>query len=356
MNCSKTRKDLCRLSKDSYESITLSFAQNVSDDVFTLKIYKGKTVTESITGQSSQVASMWYITFPEFTLTDNDYDYEIYWENFTIPFNEIILFGKYRVTSVPNACGCDSDGTFNFTINQGGIEFPITFSQNIIAANAIPGPKGDPGLSAYQVAVQNGFIGSESEWLQSLIGNTGNNGKSAYQIALDNGYIGTESQWLLSLKGSTGADGKSILQGTTAPSNSLGIQGDSYINTANGDVYLKGSSTWSLTGNIKGVKGDKGDTGNTGATPTPDTISGTNIVLDKVLGRYPASSTPNSATTYTTSGAVLGGWAQVLINAATQPTVTGATLISGSNFTPNTNMYLMIRYNGITTEYYFAKI
>lgn len=31
-----------------------------------------------------------------------------------------------------------------------------------------PGPQGQPGLSAYQVAVANGFSGTESQWLASL--------------------------------------------------------------------------------------------------------------------------------------------------------------------------------------------
>ena len=32
------------------------------------------------------------------------------------------------------------------------------------------GPPGDPGASAYQIAVKNGFEGSEEEWLASLKG------------------------------------------------------------------------------------------------------------------------------------------------------------------------------------------
>jgi hypothetical protein len=46
------------------------------------------------------------------------------------------------------------------------------------------------GLSAYAEAVKNGFIGSEAEWLKSL------EGKSIYQIAVDNGFVGTEAEWL----------------------------------------------------------------------------------------------------------------------------------------------------------------
>lgn len=36
----------------------------------------------------------------------------------------------------------------------------------------------------------------------------GEDGKSAYQIAIENGFVGTESEWLKSLKGEKGTDGK----------------------------------------------------------------------------------------------------------------------------------------------------
>lgn len=37
---------------------------------------------------------------------------------------------------------------------------------------------------------------------------TGADGKSAYQIAVDNGFEGTEAEWLESLKGEPGKDGE----------------------------------------------------------------------------------------------------------------------------------------------------
>lgn len=51
------------------------------------------------------------------------------------------------------------------------------------------------GPSAYKVAVENGYNGTEEEWVNSL------KGKSAYQIAQEAGYEGTEAEWLESLKG-----------------------------------------------------------------------------------------------------------------------------------------------------------
>jgi hypothetical protein len=48
-------------------------------------------------------------------------------------------------------------------------------NRGILATKRIliaPTKQGLQGLSAYQVAVQNGFVGTESEWLDSLVGET----------------------------------------------------------------------------------------------------------------------------------------------------------------------------------------
>ena len=37
------------------------------------------------------------------------------------------------------------------------------------------GDNGSDGKSAYEIAVQNGFIGTEAEWLESLKGEEGHN-------------------------------------------------------------------------------------------------------------------------------------------------------------------------------------
>lgn len=56
------------------------------------------------------------------------------------------------------------------------------------------------GPSAYQTAVDNGFVGTEEEFIESL------KGKSAYQIAVANGYVGDEASWLESLHGKSAYD------------------------------------------------------------------------------------------------------------------------------------------------------
>ncbi len=49
------------------------------------------------------------------------------------------------------------------------------------------------GYSAYEIAVMNGFDGTEEEWLESLRGDDG------YEIAVQGGYTGTEKEFLADL-------------------------------------------------------------------------------------------------------------------------------------------------------------
>ena len=84
------------------------------------------------------------------------------------------------------------------------------------------GVAGEDGKSAYEIAVEHGFEGTEEEWLESLKGpqgeqgpegpqgiqgEPGEDGKSAYEIAVDQGFEGTEAEWLESLKGEQGPQG-----------------------------------------------------------------------------------------------------------------------------------------------------
>ena len=81
------------------------------------------------------------------------------------------------------------------------------------------GPTGSTGKSAYELAKEQGYTGTLGEWLASLIGEAGKDGmngtdgESAYELAVNNGYRGTEEEWLLSLVGHNGKDG---ISGMTA--------------------------------------------------------------------------------------------------------------------------------------------
>ena len=140
-----------------------------------------------------------------------------------------------------------------------------------------------------------------------------------------------------------------------------------------------GTITANFTDNIGGVGGSgdvvTGMTFNTGngiltlTTLSGDTItedldgryltgstedSGTTILsLDNPIGTYYDMASANSATGYTLSNQVLGGWAKVLINAPSEPSVTGATQEVGSTFIDNTDMYLVAYHDGVIDKYYF---
>lgn len=55
------------------------------------------------------------------------------------------------------------------------------------------------GLSAYQIACNHGFEGTEEEWVESLRGEDGEDGKDAYTIAKEKGYEGTEEEFYAQL-------------------------------------------------------------------------------------------------------------------------------------------------------------
>ena len=63
------------------------------------------------------------------------------------------------------------------------------------------------------------------------------------------------------IKGPKGDDGKDILNGKTNPTSETGKDGDKYVNTETGDVFVKKNGQWEKEGNIKGPKGDKGENG-----------------------------------------------------------------------------------------------
>ena len=67
--------------------------------------------------------------------------------------------------------------------------------------------------------------------------------------------------------GQTGRDGKEVLNGKVDPQATDGKDGDSFVNTVTGDVFVKKNNAWEQAGNIKGPKGDKGENGKDGFTP-----------------------------------------------------------------------------------------
>lgn len=139
------------------------------------------------------------------------------------------------------------------------------------------GQKGDPGDSAYQVALNNGFVGTEQQWLDSLVGADGLDGAD--------GAKGDQGD-----PGPAGADGVNGLDGIDGADALWNFTGAYGIGTAYaiGDVATYEGQTWYR---IDSNGGNVGDTpsegtfwtliaqkGDTGAQGEPG-VSGTTAVL-----------------------------------------------------------------------------
>lgn len=182
-------------------------------------------------------------------------------------------------------------------------------------ANGSDGADGAAGASAYEVAVANGYAGTESQWLDSLrgvqgiqgaTGNTGAAGQSAYALAVALGFVGTEAQWIASLVGAQGpigddgppgATGPAGPAGATGPAGSQGIQGKSAYEVAVDNGYSGSESEW--------LADLVGESGLTAWNMTDETVycvypldrSETDIIIDGFTGR-PAMSPDHTEASY----------------------------------------------------------
>lgn len=173
--------------------------------------------------------------------------------------------------------------------------------------NGADGKDGVNGKSAFEIASENGFSGTESEWLESLKGSDGLpgkdgengtdgqngadgiNGKSAFEIAVKNGFVGTESEWLESLKGIDGLPGKDGKNGTDGRDGENGIDGrngtdgksayiiavehgfsgteSEWLESLKGSDGLPGKDGENGADGINGIDGQNGSNGADGVSP-----------------------------------------------------------------------------------------
>ncbi len=134
-----------------------------------------------------------------------------------------------------NSCGTCAECT-KITVKETGLRGPV-------------GPKGDQGDIGPEGPI--GPIGPSG----GPIGPQGDTGDTGPQG--DPGTAGTDpgpqgAQGDSGTNGADGADGSSFLQGTGVPAGGLGNDDDSYLNSLNGDLYLKTGGVWNITGNFFG--------------------------------------------------------------------------------------------------------
>ena len=89
-------------------------------------------------------------------------------------------------------------------------------------------------------------------------------GASAYEIAVANGYVGTEEQWLESLKGDKGDKGDPFTWDDLTAEQKKELTGPKGDKGDKGDPFTWDDLTAEQKKELTGPKGDKGDKGDTG--------------------------------------------------------------------------------------------
>lgn len=134
----------------------------------------------------------------------------------------------------------------------------------------IQGPAGR-GIVSTTINPDGQLIITYSDNNSENVGNViGDNGKSAYEIAVENGYNGTEIEWLASLKGETGQKGDVGEQGPRGEAGPQGPKGEQ------GERGLKGE---------QGPQGPQGEPG-TIEVDTEMSTTSLNPVQNKVITQY----------------------------------------------------------------------
>ena len=173
----------------------------------------------------------------------------------TVPYSFFAGKAGNGMTAVAD----NGNGSLTFTYANGAtyitpILSGITGAQGPIGpsgASGAAGPQGPIGLTGVQgpQGIQGpiGLTGAEGpqgiQGIQGVAGVNGTDGRSAYEIAVLNGFIGTETQWLLSLVGATGTVGATGATGAQGPQGIQGPVGNDGATGAQGPTGLIASGT-----------------------------------------------------------------------------------------------------------------
>lgn len=188
--------------------------------------------------------------------------------------------------------GNDGVGVTKSEVNTSG-ELVITYSNGdstnlgkIVGKDGLDGTNGQNGLSAYEIAKNGGFIGTEEDWLKSLKGADGAKGEQGEQGI--QGIQGEQGE-----KGQNGADGIGIASSEINKNGELVITySDNTINNLGVVVGADGKDGTNGTNGIDGINGIDGKDG-IGITNAEINISGeliltysngTSANLGKVVG------------------------------------------------------------------------
>lgn len=184
---------------------------------------------------------------------------------FLVALLAIVLSIVFAVNVKQGERGAEGKSAYELAVEDGYTGTEAEWLLSLVGEN---GSSGADGKSAYELAVENGYQGTVDQWLATLVGapgSTGKDGKSAYQLAVENGFDGTLAEWLTSLVGEQGPKGEQGEQGPQGEQGEQGIQGvgiqGAVINDKGELVISLDNGTDVNVGNVIGEKGEEGAQG-----------------------------------------------------------------------------------------------
>lgn len=137
---------------------------------------------------------------------------------------------------IPAIVGPEGKSAYQIAVDSG---FEGTIAEWLESLKGADGTMTFEDLTPEQKESLKGDTGDTGpEGPQGVPGEQGEAGKSAYQLAIDLGYVGTMEDWIASLHGQDGAPGA---QGEKGETGEQGVQGPP---GAKGDTPIRGTDYW----------------------------------------------------------------------------------------------------------------
>lgn len=264
MGCKVTKFKGCEIKGSTFNGRKLTLERDISADTFkaVVKTYSNRITVAEIEGVKN--GGDVYFSFTELeSLRVGRFIIE-YWGEFSGVGTELFAEEDFTITqSGSSDCGCTD--VQPFTIQFEDVTIPVTVNFAVVNIGGGSGT-GSDGKSAYQIAVENGFVGTEAEWLVSLKGADGKDGINGRDgVDGKDGYTPIKGvDYFDGAKGDKGDKGETGEQGLQ------GLQGEKGDKGEKGDPFVYSDFTPEQLALLKGEKGDKGDKGDPGASSWSD--------------------------------------------------------------------------------------